>query len=127
MLTSRTRRRSLTIELVPSAEVTEPLEIDESAATPPPPAYHTTSRIYVRSQVPIPFPSKAKVDKLLALPTLPPSPLTPLSSLLSQIPPLPTSPTYAQASLCYRAAGIRAASPPTDKHHPPTDNVKRVS
>ncbi|GKE78804.1 hypothetical protein Tco_1544924, partial [Tanacetum coccineum] len=97
-------------------EVTEPFKTDESAVTPPPPAYYTTSRIYVRSQVPITFPSEAKVDKLLALPTPPPSPLTLLSSLLSQIPPLPTSPTYAQASLCYRAAGMRAASPPT--HHP---------
>ncbi|GKD36354.1 hypothetical protein Tco_1251863 [Tanacetum coccineum] len=106
----------LAIELVPSAEVTEPFETDESRATPPPPpAYHNTSRISVRSQVPIPFPSEAKVDRFLALPTPPPSLLTPLSSLLSQIPLLPTSPTYAQAPLGYRATGLRAASPPTDK------------
>ncbi|GJW01341.1 retrovirus-related pol polyprotein from transposon TNT 1-94 [Tanacetum coccineum] len=59
------------------------VETDESAAAPPPPpAYHTTSRMHVRSQGPIPFPSKAEVDRLLALPTPPPSPLTPLSSPL---------------------------------------------
>ncbi|GKE32386.1 hypothetical protein Tco_1451708 [Tanacetum coccineum] len=54
-------------------------------------------------------------DELHALPTPPPSSLTLLSSPLPQIPP-PTSPTYAQAPLGYRAAIIRAASPPT--HHP---------
>ncbi|GKF75079.1 hypothetical protein Tco_0224523 [Tanacetum coccineum] len=39
----------LAIDLVLSAEVPEPVETDESAATPPPPAYHTTSRMSVRS------------------------------------------------------------------------------
>ncbi|GKA07783.1 hypothetical protein Tco_0687007 [Tanacetum coccineum] len=44
------------VDLVPSAEETEPFETDESAATPPPPpAYRTTSRMYVRTQKPIPF------------------------------------------------------------------------
>ncbi|GJR85597.1 hypothetical protein Tco_0209608 [Tanacetum coccineum] len=56
-----------------------------------------------RDDTPIPFPSKAEVDRLLALPTPPPSPLTSLSSLLPQIPLLPTSTTYAQAPLGYRA------------------------
>ncbi|GJZ93668.1 putative reverse transcriptase domain-containing protein [Tanacetum coccineum] len=75
-------------------------ETDEFVATPPPPpAYHTTSRIYVRSQTPIPFPSEAEVARLLALPTPPPSPLTSLSSPLPHIPPPPTSPTYTQAPL----------------------------
>ncbi|GKC91472.1 hypothetical protein Tco_1152121, partial [Tanacetum coccineum] len=84
---------SSAIDLVPSTEETEPFEADESAATPPPPpAYYTTSRMFVRSQTPIPFPPEA------------------------EIPPPPTSPTYAQAPLGYRAAIMRAASPPT--HYP---------
>ncbi|GKA38064.1 putative reverse transcriptase domain-containing protein [Tanacetum coccineum] len=94
------------VDPVPSAEETEPFETNKSAATPPPPpAYRTTSRMSVRTQTPIPFPSEEKVARLLALPTPPPSPLTPLSSPLPQIPspPLPvpspptTSPTYADA------------------------------
>nr|GEV34534.1 hypothetical protein [Tanacetum cinerariifolium] len=125
---------SPTVEHVPSAEETKPLKTDESAATPPPPLpYCTTSRMFVRPQEPIPFPSKAEVARLLALPTPPPSPLTPLSSPLPQIPspPLPvlspptTSPTYAKAPLGYKAAEIqlRATSPlpsPTSSptHHP---------
>ncbi|GKE13979.1 hypothetical protein Tco_1421556, partial [Tanacetum coccineum] len=77
------------VDHVPSVKETKPFETDESAATPPlPPAYRITSRMYVRTQTPIPFPSKEEVARLLALPTLPPSPLTPLSSP-------PTSPTYA--------------------------------
>ncbi|GJT39462.1 hypothetical protein Tco_0939327 [Tanacetum coccineum] len=68
-----------------------------------------------KSQEPIPFPSKAEVARLFALPTPPSSPLTPLSSPLPQIPspplpappPLTTSPTYTKAPLGYRAAGIR--------------------
>ncbi|GKC82940.1 hypothetical protein Tco_1138657, partial [Tanacetum coccineum] len=59
---------SLAVGHVPSAEETEPFETDESTATPPPLAYHTTS------------------------------------------------PTYGQAPLGYRAAGMRATSPPT--YHP---------
>ncbi|GKB92108.1 hypothetical protein Tco_0964380 [Tanacetum coccineum] len=45
----------------------------------------------IRAQTPIPFLSKAEVDRLLAIPTPLPSPLTLLSSLLPQIPspPLP--------------------------------------
>ncbi|GKC90669.1 hypothetical protein Tco_1151318 [Tanacetum coccineum] len=84
--------------VVDTTEETEPFEIDEFAATPPPPpAYRTTSRMSVRSQAPIPFPSEAEVARLLALPTLPPSPITPLSSPLSQIPPPCTNLNYAQA------------------------------
>ncbi|GKF38166.1 hypothetical protein Tco_0118227, partial [Tanacetum coccineum] len=65
------------------------------------------------AQTPIPFPSKAEVDRLLAIPTSPSSPLTPLSSLLPQIPslslpisppPLPIRPTHL---LGYRADMIR--------------------
>ncbi|GKD56411.1 hypothetical protein Tco_1289798 [Tanacetum coccineum] len=36
-----------TVDLVPSAEDTEAFETDESAPTPPPPAYHTTPRISI--------------------------------------------------------------------------------
>ncbi|GKD82232.1 hypothetical protein Tco_1349071 [Tanacetum coccineum] len=78
-------------------------------------------------RTPIPFPSEAEVDRILAIPTPPPSPLTLLSSLLPQIPlppqpvssplpisppPLPISPTHL---LSYRAAMIRlrAKSPST--------------
>ncbi|GJZ07115.1 hypothetical protein Tco_0540908 [Tanacetum coccineum] len=91
------------IDLVPSIEETEPFKMDKYAATPPPPAYRTTSRIFVRSQAPILFPSEVEVARLLSLPTLPPSPLTPLSSPFFQIPPPPTSPTYAQAPLVVAA------------------------
>ncbi|GJX18338.1 hypothetical protein Tco_0219170, partial [Tanacetum coccineum] len=96
---------------VSSAEETKPFETNESAATPPPPpAYYTTLRMSVRSQAPIPFPSKAEVARLLALSTSPPSLLTLLSLPLPQIPspPLPvpspptTFPTYTEAPLGYR-------------------------
>nr|GEW41324.1 putative reverse transcriptase domain-containing protein [Tanacetum cinerariifolium] len=117
--TDSTAIASPAIDHVLSAEETEPFETDESAAIPPPPppppAYCTTFRMSIRTQTPIPFPSKAEVARIIALPTLPPSLLTPLSSPLPQIPP-PTSPTYTQASLGYKAAMMRAASPPT--HHP---------
>ncbi|GKD71009.1 hypothetical protein Tco_1325099 [Tanacetum coccineum] len=107
------------VDLVPSAEETEPFETDESAVTPPPPpTYRTTSRIFVRSQTPIPFHYEAEVARILALPTPSLSLLTPLSSPLPQIPPPPTSLTYAQALLGCRATMMRAASPPT--HHPLT-------
>ncbi|GJW66243.1 hypothetical protein Tco_0120667 [Tanacetum coccineum] len=121
-----------TVDLVPFAEETGPFKTDKSAATPPPPPiYRTTSRMSVRSQAPILFPSEAEVARILALPTPPPSPLTPLSLPLPQIPspplPLPsppthTSPTYAEAPLGYRAAEIRlrAASPLLSPTSPPT-------
>ncbi|GKC89535.1 hypothetical protein Tco_1150184 [Tanacetum coccineum] len=68
----------------------------------PPPAYHTTARMSIRAQTPIPFPSEAEVDRLLAISTPPSSPLTSLSSPLPRIPsppfpipsPLPASPTH---------------------------------
>nr|GEX12176.1 hypothetical protein [Tanacetum cinerariifolium] len=106
------------LDLAPSTEGTEPFEIDESAVTPPPPpAYRTTTRMSIRAQTPIPFLSKAEVDRLLAMPTLPPSPLTLLTSPLPRIPsptfpvpsPTTTSPTYTEAPLGYRAAGIRSS------------------
>nr|GEX47051.1 hypothetical protein [Tanacetum cinerariifolium] len=107
---------SLTFDHVPSVEEIELFETDESTATPPPPpTYCTTSRMSVRSQEPIPFPSEAKVARLLALATPLPFLLTPLSSPLPQIPspPTHTSLTYTESPLGYRAVRIRlrAASP----------------
>ncbi|GKB47459.1 hypothetical protein Tco_0898212, partial [Tanacetum coccineum] len=54
-----------------------------------PPAYHTTSRMSIRAQTPIPFPSEVEVDRLLAIPTPPSSLLASLSSPLPRIPSLP--------------------------------------
>ncbi|GJS66680.1 hypothetical protein Tco_0681244, partial [Tanacetum coccineum] len=82
------------VDHVPSSEETEPFKTDESAATPPSPRWHT-ARMSVRPQTPIPLPSVAEVERLLALPIPPPSPLTPQSSPLPQIPspPLPPPPS----------------------------------
>nr|GEZ53801.1 hypothetical protein [Tanacetum cinerariifolium] len=121
--TDSTAAASPVVDPVPPAEETEPFETDESAATPPPPpAYHTTARMSIRAQTPIAFPSEAKVDRLLVMPTPPPSLLTSLSSPLPQIhsPPFhvpsppTTSPTYIKAPLGYKAVRIRlrTASPP---------------
>ncbi|GJT27434.1 putative reverse transcriptase domain-containing protein [Tanacetum coccineum] len=120
-----------TVDHVPSVEDAEAFETDKHAPTPPTSPHRIilfsktiprTAWVSVQTQTPIPFPSKAEVDRLLALPTPPPSPLTPLSSPLPQIPspqlhvsspplPLPssptTSPTYAEAPLGYRVAEIR--------------------
>ncbi|GKD31191.1 hypothetical protein Tco_1241969, partial [Tanacetum coccineum] len=83
-----------TIDQAPSAEETEPFEIDESAATPPPhPAYRVTARISIPAPVPTPIWSDAEVARLLAISTLPSSPLSLWSSPLPQIssPLLPVS------------------------------------
>ncbi|GJZ50291.1 putative reverse transcriptase domain-containing protein, partial [Tanacetum coccineum] len=93
-------------------------------SVPPPSVYHTTARMSIPTQAPVPFLFKADVERLLALHTPPPSPLTPLSSPLHHIPspplpispsPLPASPTH---SLGYRVAIIwlRAELPSTS--HP---------
>ncbi|GJR87276.1 hypothetical protein Tco_0211287, partial [Tanacetum coccineum] len=80
------------INHVPLAEDTESFETDEAAPTPiPSPRWHT-ARMSVRPQTPVPFPSEAKVERLLALPIPPPSPLTPPSSPLPQIPSPPLPP-----------------------------------
>ncbi|GKF84558.1 hypothetical protein Tco_0249456, partial [Tanacetum coccineum] len=42
----------------------------------PPPACHTTARMSIRDQTPIPFPFAAEIDRFLAISTPPPSPLT---------------------------------------------------
>ncbi|GJV92013.1 hypothetical protein Tco_1539826 [Tanacetum coccineum] len=116
------------VDPVPSAGDTEAFETDESAPTPRSP--QTKVRIAEYAVAPTP-------------PSPPPSPLSPWTSPLPQIPspplhvsspPLPIppptvdSPTYAEASLGYRAAGIRlrASSPstlnplhPSSPHLPP--------
>ncbi|GJX03627.1 hypothetical protein Tco_0189543 [Tanacetum coccineum] len=88
------------IDPVPSAKDTEAFEIDEAAPTHVPSPRRHTAKMSVRPQTPVPFPSEAEVERLLALPIPPPSLLTPLSSLQPQIPspsslhlppPVPTS------------------------------------
>nr|GEU60201.1 hypothetical protein [Tanacetum cinerariifolium] len=61
------------------SDQTQPFEEGESAATPPPSAYHVTARISVRSHIPMPFPSKSEVERLLAIPIPPLSPVLPTS------------------------------------------------
>ncbi|GJT13729.1 hypothetical protein Tco_0860771 [Tanacetum coccineum] len=111
------------VDLVPFVEETKPFETNESAATPPPPAYRTTARMSVQSQAPIPFPSKAEVARLLAILT-PPSLLTPLSSPLPQIPsppllipspplPPPPSPLLLNPLLTVGKSSSAAAARPT--------------
>nr|GFD18908.1 hypothetical protein [Tanacetum cinerariifolium] len=76
----------------PSAKETEPFEMDESAATPPPhPAYHTTARISIPAPVPMPAWTNSEVVRLLAISFPPASPLSRWSSPPPQIPfpPLP--------------------------------------
>ncbi|GJU53072.1 hypothetical protein Tco_1226786 [Tanacetum coccineum] len=96
----------------------------------PPHVCHTTARMSIRDQTPIPFPSATEVDRLLAISTPPSSPLTSYSLPLPHIPspplpvssPLPISPPPLLVSpthpLGYRAAMIwlRAESPSTS--HP---------
>ncbi|GJR33373.1 hypothetical protein Tco_1109605, partial [Tanacetum coccineum] len=78
-----------TIDFVPSSEEIEPFETDEFAATPSSPAtHHTTARISIQPETPMPFPSEEEVERLLALPPPPPSPRI---SLSPPLPPLPSS------------------------------------
>ncbi|GKD51795.1 hypothetical protein Tco_1280771, partial [Tanacetum coccineum] len=125
------------VDHVPSSEETKPFEIDESAATPPlPPACHTTARISIRPEVPMPFPSEEEVERLLSLPP-PPSPLISVSPPSAEerlarclaAPALPSSPlpivphpygspNHVHAPPGFKAAmgRLRASSPST--HHP---------
>ncbi|GKB87983.1 hypothetical protein Tco_0960255 [Tanacetum coccineum] len=85
------------VDHVPSFEETEPFETDESAATlPSPPACHTTARISIRPEAPMPFPSEEEIPS----PPLPPPPSS--LHLSPQVPtslPLPSSPLPLPASL----------------------------
>nr|GFD36326.1 hypothetical protein [Tanacetum cinerariifolium] len=51
------------------SDQTEPFKEGETAATPPPSAYHIAARISVRPHIPMPFRSKSEVERLLAIPT----------------------------------------------------------
>ncbi|GJV31479.1 putative reverse transcriptase domain-containing protein [Tanacetum coccineum] len=125
------------VDHVPSSEETEPFETDESAATPPlPPACRTTTRISIRPEAPMPFPSEEEAERLLALPP-PPSSLISLSPPSAKeylarclaAPALPSSPlpivphlygslNHVHAQPGFRAAmgRLRASLPST--HHP---------
>nr|GEY93489.1 hypothetical protein [Tanacetum cinerariifolium] len=71
-------------------EETEPFEEDETAATPPPSTYRVTARIYVLPHIPMSFPSKSEVERLLTIPTPPLSPVSPTLYPLPQfLMPLP--------------------------------------
>ncbi|GKF25973.1 hypothetical protein Tco_0081867, partial [Tanacetum coccineum] len=67
------------VDPIPSAGDTEAFKTDEAAPTPiPSPRRHTT-RIFIRPEAHMPFPSEEEVERLLALPPPPPSPLISLS------------------------------------------------
>ncbi|GJS60587.1 retrotransposon protein, putative, ty3-gypsy subclass [Tanacetum coccineum] len=83
-------------DLVPSAEDIEAFETDEAVPTHVPSPRRHMARMFVRPQTPVPFPSEAEVERLLALPISPPYPLTQqLSPLLDSpyhhLPPHPSS------------------------------------
>ncbi|GJZ49526.1 hypothetical protein Tco_0603716 [Tanacetum coccineum] len=122
-------------DLVPSAEETEPFEIDESAPAPPPPRSPRTKVPFSQTRLPyLSYRARpvcqtlAIMDNILLmalnyricfmhllLRSPPPSPLSPFHPhSLGSHQPLNISPTYAEAPLGYRAAMIqlRAASPP---------------
>ncbi|GJT29128.1 hypothetical protein Tco_0909403 [Tanacetum coccineum] len=87
----------------PSAKETEPLETDESVATPPP---HLAYRVIARISIPAPVPTPVWSDAEIPSPPLPhiPSPLLPVSSLVPVLSPSP--PASLIRSLSYRAAMI---------------------
>nr|GEX32769.1 reverse transcriptase domain-containing protein [Tanacetum cinerariifolium] len=92
----------------PSAEETEPFEMDESAATSPPyPAYRTMARISIPA--PIPFPPLSPI-------------LSPPSPILAPAPP--SSPIR---SLGYRAAMIRLRDDATSTSHSPPSQLLSAS
>nr|GEY19772.1 hypothetical protein [Tanacetum cinerariifolium] len=128
------------VDHVPSFEETEPFETDKSTTTPPPPPANYIAplgaTIFIRPQAPMPFPSEAKVKRLLALPIPPPSPLISLSPPSAKehiarclaAPALPSSPhpivphpygipNHVRVPRGFRAAmgRLRASSPST--HH----------
>nr|GEX83199.1 reverse transcriptase domain-containing protein [Tanacetum cinerariifolium] len=81
------------------SDQTEPFEEGETAATPPSSTYRVTARISIRPHIPMPFPSKSEVERLLAIPTPPLSTVSPTSyplpQFLMQLPiftPLPPPP-----------------------------------
>ncbi|GJW66149.1 hypothetical protein Tco_0118033 [Tanacetum coccineum] len=94
------------IDQAPSAEETEPFEIDESAATPPPhPAYRVTARISIRDETPITLPPKEEI----------PSPPLPLSSPVHVLSPSP--PASPIRPLGYQATMIRVRAEAVSTSH----------
>ncbi|GKF13936.1 hypothetical protein Tco_0055398, partial [Tanacetum coccineum] len=83
------------------------------------------ARMSIRPQAPASFLSKEDAERFLALPTLPLSPISPYSSPLPQIPslplpipsPPPNSPTYIEATMGFRAAGIKQRDTPPSPVH----------
>ncbi|GJU75018.1 hypothetical protein Tco_1266423 [Tanacetum coccineum] len=130
------------VDHVPSSEETEPFETDESATPPPsPPAYSTTTRISIRPEAPMPFPSEEEVERLLALPP-PPSPLISLSppsaeerlarclaapalplSPLPIVPHLYGSPNHMRAPLGFKAATVPTSLPLPSSPLPPLPSL----
>ncbi|GKC40082.1 hypothetical protein Tco_1052466, partial [Tanacetum coccineum] len=99
-------------DIVPSAEETKPLEIDESAPTPPSPRLHRAG-ISVRLPPPMATSIEVRIAEYAVAPTPPSLPPSPLHHIPSPLLPLPsppthTSPTYVEAPLGYRAARIRS-------------------
>nr|GEX69769.1 hypothetical protein [Tanacetum cinerariifolium] len=91
---------------------------------PPTLVNHVTARMSIREQPPTLVWSKAKIDRLLAIPSPPSSPLSSWSSPLPQIPspPLPVSSPSPPASptypLGYRADMIRLRAKTPSTFHP---------
>ncbi|GKB59775.1 hypothetical protein Tco_0915961 [Tanacetum coccineum] len=85
----------LVVDPIPSVGDTEAFETDEAAPTPVPSPRRHTARMSIRPQTPIPLPSEAEIERLLALPIPPPSLLSHWSSPLPHIPspPLPPPPS----------------------------------
>ncbi|GJU73009.1 hypothetical protein Tco_1264414, partial [Tanacetum coccineum] len=88
-----------------NSDETEPVEEDETAATPPPPRHHG-ARISVRPQTPMAASTQALIDAFVAG-----SPTFPL--------PPPINPTYDQAPLGHRAAMIRMRDDIPEEDMPP--------
>nr|GEU99811.1 hypothetical protein [Tanacetum cinerariifolium] len=78
---------------------------------PPPPVHRTTARISIPIQASTPVLSKAKIYRLLAIPSTPRLPLSPWSSPLPQIPSLPFS--SITTSACLRFEVDKSSSAPT--------------
>nr|GEZ85186.1 hypothetical protein [Tanacetum cinerariifolium] len=101
------------------SDQTKPFEEGETAATPPPSAYHVTARIYVRLHIPMPFPSESEVERLLSIPTPPLSPVSPTSyplppflmplPIFTPLPPPPIILPRTRASMVL----MRSAAPST--------------
>ncbi|GJU90871.1 hypothetical protein Tco_1303294 [Tanacetum coccineum] len=75
---------------VPSAKDTKALETNEAAPTPVPSPRRHTTRMSIRPQTPVPFPSEAEVKRLLSLP-IPPTRLRRPQKTIRLEPPMSPS------------------------------------